>query len=185
LRDIQRQSSVHVSHSNAPCSRYLKPVSSITAVDAREFNQSPAPDSSPRLGCTQRSLRVSFIIWPTVDIMRRSGDALRLSNDHFGRTQVVHSAKRKSFALCTSAKKRMPSAIDHAHSTAPLSCGDSLDHDAIKLNRDHGLAFCLSMIFSENRFHFSGSCSSVCDVGVMESVASRSPAARSLAEPDW
>jgi hypothetical protein len=31
-----------------------------------------------------------------------------------------------------------------------------LDHDAIKLNRDHGLAFCLSMIFSENRFPLFG-----------------------------
>jgi hypothetical protein len=38
----------------------------------------------------------------------------------------------------------------------PPAAGGTLDHDPIRLNRDHGLAFCLSMIFSENRFPLFG-----------------------------
>ena len=39
-----------------------------------------------------------------------------------------------------------------ARSFSTGSVNEGLEHGPIKLNRDHGLAFCLSMIFSENRF---------------------------------
>jgi hypothetical protein len=39
---------------------------------------------------------------------------------------------------------------------AALSAQPLLDHNPMRLNRDHGLAFCLSMIFSEIRFPLFG-----------------------------
>src|SRR5436190_11035635 len=48
-----------------------------------------------------------------------------------------------------------------ADSSTPSKGGVVLERDDFSSNRHRALSFCLSMIFSENRYHFSGSCFSL------------------------
>src|SRR5215813_3968312 len=69
------------------------------------------------------------------------------------RVRILLGAPNACVAQGMSARILSGMTLVRLQSQAPMT---TLDHDVIKLNRDHGLAFCLSMIFSENRFPLFG-----------------------------
>jgi len=104
-------------------------------------------------------------------VLRRFGKGRR-APDLVAMSAASRSIRLEKFSdsaapiWCAKSSLAIPTAGVKAAAVEPISpscsSGRVLDHDPIKLNRDHGLAFCLSMIFFRKPGSpLFGSCSSV------------------------
>src|SRR5215831_17860513 len=87
-------------------------------------------------------------------MLHAASKVARLELTRMRRSTSVRSQNWRTAEVLIPNALRHPSRFERARGTRRVDC--PLDHDPIMLNRDHGLAFCLSMIFSENRFPLFG-----------------------------